>query len=422
MTPDRCLASFALAAAAALAAPAQQFVRLPTAASVVVAVTFGRGLADDPPARWGAARLVAECRLARARADLPRGAASGLRVTEDATIVFAQVPAADAAAAIAFAAAVAGDGGGLDDDALRLARARVALAADDDEWRFPGSVLQSRARAALFADGRARPLSGSAAALSALPLAELRDLLRHPAPLAIAAFGAVSAELQRALLALVPAAAPPHRAAMPAPPRQVAGDGAEPPTEILHPLVDAPFVGFAFPAPAPAQWPAFAVGIEVAKLRAAAWLPARPEQLRARAPVVAWSWLDGDPVVVFTARARGAGRADATLRKVAGFVANLGTAPPTAAELDSAKATLQSEIAPLPWTAAQQHAFAANDAALVGRVVQALLAQARGVDRAGIAAVDGGAVAESLRATLAPDRCHRAVLRPTAAGAGGPVR
>jgi len=350
--------------------------------------------------------------------------ASGAKVGADYAIVFAVVGADEVQRAVAFLAAVRGDGAGLDDDSLRLGIARAALAADDAEFLYPGDVLMSRARQRLGAGtALARPPVGRATECSALTPAVLRQRLAETTPLRVAALGVVD----KAWLAAV-SGMKWSKAACPARGLATCGEvGAQPQmTTDLSARSDSPYLGVAFGAPAGAQRATFALGVEVAKMRAFRGLKLRGRELFARAPFVRWSWLQADPIILFCRRGedhvrllpgqrQGASISDevaATRRELAALLADLRGKPPTTTELEGARAALLGQLV-LPGPE-EQPAWASEPATLPGRVQVLLLRAHHDVDVEALEGVTAAQVGASLAATLALERAswHAVAPRP----------
>lgn len=416
-----------LAAAFAAAGPAQapaevpaaspvQFVDVPSDA-VLVAVAFAGGY-DDAPLQ----PAMAEVRLHAALAAVPEVRQASLRIVGDAAVVFAVGPPGEAAGLVRWLRVVLAPLP-LADDALALAAARAARLADDAAFVFPGEVLASRARVRLGGGAAwAVPLRGDPAVLLAASPARLRQELDRPAPAAVLVLGAIPAELRTALqdLTTVPwPVATPRAAAHPSP------GAAEAALELAcerHERVDAPFVAAAFPVPQ-GSGAALAIGLEVARGRAARRFGARRSGVLARAPYVAWSWLDAAPIVVFHRRgknpvdrlpgellAHDAGwAASATEAELGSFLDELRTVPPTASELADARRGLVAELALAP---GEQALLPVPGALLPGRALAALFAARRGLDADSLAAVDEAAVARALAALLVPGRASFHALLP----------
>jgi len=381
-----------LALPLAAQAPLWTFHEVPGATRTALAVRWNHGFDDDRADECGAARVLAECRLLRARAAAAGPHDSGLQVHGDASVVFVVVAAADWQRGLSFVQALLDDASPLADDDLALAVARTALAADDAAWLYPGPVLGSRARQALLAGTPgARAVAGTAAAVQALGPERVRELLRQPVAVACVAVGAVPEALRSAGASMPPCAVAERGPAGPAPVGQPGTETGFP----TNPRIDAPFVAAAFRVPAPDRLPAFALGLEVARMRAVRSMPPRGEEGLGLAPVVGWSWLAGDPVVLFCRRAKNGGAPDAARAELEGFLSDLRARPPSAAELDAARRSLQGEFA-LGSAAAGAPKPAVLPAALPGRACLLLLAKDRGIDGAAIAAATGAAVHSAL--------------------------
>ncbi len=410
-----CLGGGLFASLAAQSAPAWQWHPVPGANAVAVGLLWRHGYDDDRPDECGAARVLAECRLWRARALVPGVRASGLQMAADATVVFVVVDAAMTDSAVRFVQALLDDRLPIDDDTLAVACAEVALAADDAEFLYPGLVMQGRARL-LLCQGRAggRPVAGSAAAVQGLSPARVRELLQRPVAVRGAVLGAVSANFRTALQAVVlptiveaaaGASPPPAPARLPLPA-----------CETQHDRVNAPFVAAAFLVPEGPDLSAFAVAVEVARLRAQRRFKMRPNEATGRDTFVAWSWLQGDPVLVFCRRGMSPTkllpgekpRADAnaeraaTRAEVEALLADLRERAPTDEEVAAARSSLQFELALQPMTPALTSALASNGGALPGRLEVLLLAAHRGIDGSALAAVASPAVREVLQRVLQP--------------------
>lgn len=416
---------------AAQASDEVMWCEVPGANTTAVAVLWQHGLDDDEPSQVGACRVLAECRLERARAAVPAISDSGLQVCGDATIVFACGSASASAQLAAFVQALLDDTLPVGDDQLSLWIARAALAADDAEHLFPGPVLQTRLRLRLCrGTSAARPVAGSSPAMAALTPAQVRELLQVPVAVRLGVLGAIPPELRRGVSAPArPAAQRPVRAldAVVAVENVVEYE--------THSRVDSPFVAVGFRAPRGDQLPAFALGIEVARARTRR-LPMRAGQARGRAPIVGWSWLHGDPIVVFCRRGadfvqlRPGERVeadmeeerDATATELEAILANLRREPPTARELADARGALQLELALVPLSRGRQSAAAANAAALPGRLQVLMLGACRGIDNTALAAATPAAVHAVLASVLDPAGACWHGLMPVARSDVGWIR
>jgi len=394
------------------------------AAAAAVGVLFARGFDDDPEGQSGLAAVVAAARLEQGRRAGGELLASGLRVGGDYAIVFAVVAPGRLSEAVAFARAASGDGEALEDDALRLAIARAALAADDAEFLFPGDVLMTRARQRLGKGAPfARPPAGTARECSALTPAALRVALASPAPARFAALGAVGPEWEQALRGLPGGAAPcPARGQATCSARW----GQRAMTEDVSLRADSPYLGAAFAAPGPPARAAFAVAVEVARARALRRFELRGRELFARAPLVRWSWLEADPIAMFYRRGedpvqvlpgeRGrapiAAEVQATRGELEALLQDLRDRAPTEAELASARAALRRGLG-LP-TAGEATPWAAEPATYPGRVQLLLLRAHHDVDVRRVERVTGPEVADALAEALQPARASWHAIRPRA--------
>lgn len=380
---------------------------VPQVDATVFAVCWQHGFDDDAEAESGLAAAVAEYRLLRARRAVSDATASGVRVVGDATVAYVLVPAARARDGLAFVRALLDDDAAADDDLAALALARAALAADDAEWLYPGPVLEGRARRALLTGGAARSVQGSAVRLLALTPTRLRERAQAPVPVRGLVLGAVGDEL-RAEVAAVPTPAEPPFALRRAANVRDAAPPSDAVVQSAHARLDGPFAALAFAVAEDVGRAALAVGIEVARMRAARELPLRGPEVRARAPLVAWSWLEGEPLVQCCRRGANGAEPAAAFAELDALVEDLRSRPPTAAECDIASRTLRWELGltPLP--------PGTDGAALPGRAVALLLADLRGVTEAAVAGVTPEAAHAALRAVLDPPRACRSALVPTA--------
>jgi len=373
-------------------APAWRFHELPGATATAFALLWQHGFDDDADAVHGAARVLVECRLERARAAVPEATTSGFVVGPDAALVFVLVDATNHAAGLRFCAAAADDALPLPDDTIALAIARAALAADDAAWLHPGPVLQTLARRALLTGPAARPAAGTPRALQSLDPSRIRELLRVAPGLRCLALGAVPAELRTA------AAAWPNRERPRAPrarPAAASAGGLAAGAPVAHSRLDGPLVAAAFVVPDATPRAAFAVAIEVAKARAARRLPLRGREMLARAPLVEWSWAQDDPLVMFCRRGPDHGEPAAANAELRALLADLRAVAPTPDELAAAVRSLGAEALGGP-------GLAAAPATLPRRATALLLAEWRGIGAADLAAVSADA-ARAAFASLGPD-------------------
>ncbi|MCU0865237.1 MAG: hypothetical protein MUC36_15750 [Planctomycetes bacterium] len=396
---------------------------LPGAGAVAVGVVFEHGVLGPgragPP---GAAAVLANCRLLLARAAVPSLQNALVHVDDELHCIVGVLPADDPAAAIAFVEALFGDGAQLGDDQIVREVARLALAADDAAFLFPGDVLHARVRAQLLGRGLPR---GDSQVLLALTATQVRELLRVPVDHALGGVGPTGPVV--AALRAWPAPPPdPDGWSLPPAIAAVAGAGAG---SEVHARVDAPLVVVAFPVAAAVHRPALAVGLEVLRARAmrvGSGFAPRGNEWMARAPLIAWSWLAGEQLVRFHRRGfdavqllrgevlRGAVDAAAEGRATAAELDSLLAAaratPPTAAEVATAQRTLLGEFG---FEVAAERQV---DAALLAPwTVVHLLGPRRGIEAAAIAAVDVDGVQRALAAVLVESAAARHTLLPAPA-------
>lgn len=382
------------AAASAQSAAAWQFDAVPAARQTVVVLAWQHGFDDDADAQHGLARVLAECRLLRARLAVPAVSDAGVLVLKDVALTFAALPA-KSAEVVAFATALLDEALELSDDSIARQLARAALLADDAEWLYPGLVFECRARALMFAGQPAgRPVAGSATALQACTVAQVRERLRRPVGVSGHVFGApVHGELPP-----LPAAAP-RSPVDPAPP--VAAEAAWTAlTSQVHSRVDGPFVAAAFRWPAGTSLADQALALEVARVRAARQLRLRGGEAMARSPLVGWSWRAGGSVVVFARRGHNGDAPEPAQRELQALLDDLRHRPPTARELTSAANGLAAETAMPPWSAEQQQLIASSSGALVGRALVAVLVRHRGLQGVDFGAATAAQVHAALRQGL----------------------
>ena len=407
------------AAAAGAQAPGSSPVQFVDEASeaLVLAVAFDGGHDTDAEAA-----VLAECRLRAARSLVPKATVCGNRVVADTAVLFVVVAPGDWQLGERFLRALLATESPLDDDGLRLAIAHCALQADDAAFLYPGDVLAGRARSRLGAGrGLAGPLRGEPTAVAAIAPARVRARLRAATPPTVMVLGAVPPELRQALADVCGAPLPPLPVAAgePAPASAAGGNAAELASEV-HERTDAPFVAAAFLAP-PTVDAAFVLAVQVARARAQKRFGALRSGVLAHAPFVGWSWLSGDPVVVFHRRGpdpiqrlpqEPPGRpatavAAATRQELVELLADLCTAPPTAAELAAARAAVHVEHGCAAMPAGQ----ATPAAMLPGRAMARLLAARRPAAVANLDTVDTVAVHAAMVASFRPERaCWHALL------------
>lgn len=416
-----------IAAVFAVASPAQapvegrasspvQFVEVPSDA-VLVAVAFAGGY-DDAPLQ----PALAEVRLRAAAAAVPEVRQASVRLVSDAAVVFAVGSTGDAAGLARWLRVVLAPSP-LADDTLVLAAAFAARLADDAAFVFPGEVLASRARVRLGGHAAwAVPLRGDPAVLLAASPTQLREELHRPAPASVLVLGAIPTELRTALQGLTTVPWPMARTRDGARPWRGAAEVSVEVAIEHHERVDAPFVAAAFPVPEGSS-AALAIGLEVARGRAARRFGARRSGVLARAPHIAWSWIDAAPIVVFHRRGKdpvdrwpgeplahdASWAASATEAELQGLLDDLRTMPPTAGELAEARRGLLAELAMAP---GEQAPLPVPAALLPGRALAVLFAARRGLDADSITVVDEAAVAGALAALLAPERASIHALLP----------
>ena len=418
------LSSLALCCATAAAQTPVTLLDVGGATATAVGVLVPRGFDDDPPGQSGLAAVAAAARLELGRRAVEGLLASGVQVGSDYAIVFAVVGQDQRARAVAFLEAARGDGASLPEDALRLAIARAALAADDAEFLYPGDVLRTRARARLGRGNEfARPPAGRARECSALTVATLRAHLASPTPLRVAALGVVDAAWRDAVEGITwPAVDCPPRGAATC----TAAWGQRAMTEDVSERADSPYLGAAVAAPAPGARGAWAMAVEVARARAFGAFELRGRELFARAPFVRWSWLHADPIAMFfrrgedhvrllpgeRAKASIGDEVAATRGELERLLVDLRDRAPTAAECAAARAALRGRLV-LP-AGGESAAWASEPATLPGRLEVLLLCAHHAVDVAQLDTVSPADVARSLAETLAPERVswHAVTPRP----------
>lgn len=382
--------------------------------AVVVAVLWEGGHDTDP-----VAGVLADCRLARARGVVPDLRQTGVRVVGDAAVAFVVARPGQATQQAAFVRALLDDDGPLADEVVALAIARVALAADDAAYLYPGQVLAARARAHFGAGPWASAPLGDPSTIAALAPDDVRSRLRRPVGRRVLGLGAGD-DAVRPLLADV-------RVAMPAPsvprPTPTTTAGRELRTEV-HERIDAPFVAAAFVV-ADCDLGPVAVGLQVVRARAQRRFGSRYSGVPARAPFVAWSWLDGDPLVLFhrrgvdplpklpeePAQRDAAFAAEVARGQLLALLEEARTLPPTEAELAEAQLRLVAELALASTTTTPLAA-----SLLPGRAQALLLGERRGLHADAITRVDAGAVRQALQALLAPERAFWHGLLPVPRG------
>ncbi len=387
----------ALVVSAALAQePVWTWNELPGAKATAFAVVFHAGFVDDADGEHGIARALAECRLERARAAVPDTLGSGTQVFADATVAFVLVDAERAASGFAFCRALVDDGLAPSDDAVCLAIARAALAADDAQFLFPGDVLECAARRALLTGPMARPVAGTASAVATIDAARLRERLREAVGFRAVGVGAVPADVRAAAETWRVRDGSSPRASERGPdPLRV-----EPP--VPHARIDGPFAAAAFVVDDAS--PELAVAVEVARSRAARRWRFRGKEWIAKAPAVSWSWTRGEPLVRFCRRGLDEADPSGARADIEALLADLRERPPSTAEVAAAVRALESECGA---------AGSAEASVLPGRAIGSALARRRGIDPATLAAVTPDGAVRAARRTFASDTGWWGSLVPT---------
>ncbi len=372
----------------------------------------------------GCARVLAECRLQRARAAVPDVLSVHLHVDQDVTCIVAVVPAAAESAAIAFIKALLADATPMSDDELLTAIARAALVADDEQFIYPGGVLRARSLA------RQWPWAaqGDSATMASMTPTQVRAWLCEPTMVAGEVRGAVSPTLRAALGQIEFPQSDEFRNDE----NRKRGDDARYDISYqaaggvrqeLHSRVDQPFVMAAFWLACFADRPALAVGLEVAKARAVRRFRVRGSELRAHTPVVAWSWLAGDEIVRFhrqgeqpavllrgeVMRADAAAETAATVAELESFLAELRQKPPTDREVSNARTHLITELGLAAFTTAD-----GEPAVCGGRLMASLLGGRRRVDKRGIENVTPASAHAAIVYVLSPANAYWHALLPAA--------
>jgi hypothetical protein len=373
----------------------------------VAALGLGYAAGVDTDAVRGLSLVLAELRLQAARAAVPGVLASGVAVGRRSSAVWVVVEswALGAQFLAAFAAPVVPS-----DDALALQTARAALAADDAAWLYPGEALRALGAVAWFGGTAAEHgRRGTAAALAGAPPAQVRAGL---GPLAVAA-GLAVGRLPEAGPGAV--AGLPVAVGWPAPGRLELGwpeagrpEGGSalqiaPPSEpvLRHPRADGPYAALAFAVPPELERTALALGLEVARARAAVLLPPQKGEAAARLQRIAWDWPDADPLVVCARR--GPNRAELAVARaeLQRCLADLRQRPPAAAEVAAAAVALGAEMGLWPWSAGEQAWLGTVPETLGRRLTHHLLAATPLPHRDALAAVPVAAVARALQGLFA---------------------
>ena len=342
---------------------------VPGALRTAVTVALPWGLDDDPAGAAGLAVAAGHYLLLRSAPLLPPAMRAQVEVLGDTTLFAVLGAPGDTAALLRWAsalggAAVAGD----DSDPLQLARARAALLADDAEAVFPGLVLHSRARRALWrGQPEGRWPRGEPTQIQELAL----DTIRQRA--AAMAAGETFVQLLGAIdeVALTAASAWPPR-----PRLRVERDAAvardlPEAGELLQPLrgVGGPYVAAAFPAPAAGPGStSFLLAMAIARLRAAsAFRDLRGHELAAQAPAFSYDWLRSDRVVLVTRRGPDGGQLADTRRELEAQLRQFTARPLDVAELQAAVRRCRAELQLPPYPAALQQALRLAPEALPAR-------------------------------------------------------
>ncbi|MFK7741626.1 MAG: hypothetical protein AB8H80_15015 [Planctomycetota bacterium] len=441
------LGAFAPCGAQAVSAE-YSWLALDNATAAAVGVLWQHGYEHDPAGRCGMARVLAACRLEGLRRTLPAGATVGMRVGRDYHLVFAVVeavrqrsPAGEPlgwdesalARSAGRALAALAEPAELDDDLLERVLAQQALAADDAQFLYPGSVLAAAAHAHVWREqgALARPPEGSSAEIAGLTNEHVRQALAAAVPMRVGALGIVPAALRAAAERL------PWRSAEAA--KKTAGrsslaDARQPsgvlPKELPHRRSDSPWVAAAFVAPVSvdstgAERAAFALALDLASQRAARSLRLRGQELFARAPLVAWSLLDEDRLAFFcrrgeqpiellpgeVAQATVADERRATRGELDALLEDLRTRALLPAEVNAARERLRYRFeVPEPGS---RPVWGGEPATLPGRLQLLLLAnQLRTFSAAELDSVAIEDVARVFSETLAPGRAFWLALLP----------
>jgi hypothetical protein len=374
------------------------------------------GFDRDPVGQSGLAQARANYAAALAGRELPADADRGSEVLGPGTVFWASLPVAAAAAGGRWAAALLAPPADVDADLAALALARAALAADDAEHDYPGPMLRSRLRRAMFAGTPAgRCERGEPTELQALSPAQCgfgaRAPSLHGCRLAVLGGADVAAQLA-AIPAFAATAAVAAVAPMPTP-RPVPPVGAMVTT---HAQAGGPYVAAALPAPAADAADAAAHALAVAVLTARAFdafTEPRRGATDAQAPFVHFGWLEGDPAVVVTRRGPDGAPAEVPRRQIDALLRSLHERPANAQEIDTARQQLQRTLQLPPFAPAVLLALQQAPPALVARGRTLVLAAALGVRAdAAVAAVAADLVRARLDAMARIDAWTFAGLLP----------
>jgi hypothetical protein len=397
---------------------AVQHVAVPGCPRQAFVVFVPDGFDRDPVGQSGLAQARANYSAALAGRELPAGADHGGEVLGPGTVFWASLPVASAAAGGRWAAALLAPRGNIDADLAALALARAALAADDAEHDYPGPLLRSRLRRAMFAGTPAgRCERGEPTELQTLLPAQCGFTAAAPS-LHGCRLASIGGTDMAALLAAIPAfaATPAVAAVVAAPtPRPVPPVGA---MVTAHAQVGGPYVAAALPAPAAAAADAATYAVAVAVLTARAY-EAFPEPrlaaTAAQAPFVHFGWLEGDPAAVVTRRGPDGAPTEVPRRQLDGLLRSLRERRASDQEIDTARQQLQRQLQLPPFSPAVLLALQQAPPALVARGRTLVLAGALGVRAdAAVAAVAADAVRAQLDAMARIDAWTFAGLLPAA--------
>lgn len=319
---------------------------VPGSGSQAFALLMPVGFDHDPLGAAGLAEAAALCLLAQAAPELPPGATARHSVQGTCTLFQCTVDAAHADAGLRWCALLLRS---LQDDPDRMAMAlaQAALLADNAEEVFPGPMLQSRLRRALWSGTPlGRWQSGKASELQAVDQQRLREFVaqtRGPErALLVSIGGADRAMLRRGMEVL---AAVPKRGVPPQPVlRQATADAGEATTNWR---TGGAFIAVALRAPlqGDAHLLPFALGIEVLRLRALrAFQEHRGGEAGAGAPFVLYDLLAGDPLAVVCRRGKNGIPAEGPRGEIEELLEHLRRVPPGARELEAARTALQGEL------------------------------------------------------------------------------
>lgn len=391
------------------------------AAATAIAVVLPHRMLPSADDELALAMALARFRHQRGQAVLPVGAESTFEVLDGRSVFGVLLPrGTGAAAAVAWFETLLAPPTAAEGDALELAAARAALAADDADWLYPGEILLGRSRAALVADPAfSRTARGAAGFLLSSPTARLAEhLAAGPGgALRVVVLGDAAVAQQvgdRLRRYPVGAAVPPMR-----PVRALAAGTVTP-----HPRIGGPFAAAAVLAPRPAvdSLP-FAAAVEVLRARAAQRFGTfRGDESRARAPFVEYSFLRGDPIVACFRRGRDGQPVERPMAELEALLADARRRPPTASEVEGAVHLLQAEWSVPPWSQAQHAAFQRRGLGLLPAARALALLGCHGIPDTAVrelSRIGTAVVAEWLGTALHPDAVRWSGLTP---GERPPVR